>query len=142
MICFFKDNLSYKKGASQSKTYPGTKYDAENAVDGNTETCMRTEAIGPNSPFQTVWWRVDLGGVYNIYSVNILFKNYDGEGTAVKIIKKPSTFHVIMYIIRFIKLDKLLLFNRLNSFKIRNPALLYCHLDSETFKIETLVIQQ
>uniref|UniRef100_A0A8W8NPB9 EGF-like domain-containing protein n=1 Tax=Magallana gigas TaxID=29159 RepID=A0A8W8NPB9_MAGGI len=27
-----------------------------------------------------VWWKVDLGGVYNIYSINILFKNYDGSG--------------------------------------------------------------
>lgn len=25
-----------------------------------------------------VWWRVDLGRVYNIYSINILFKNYEG----------------------------------------------------------------
>mgnify|MGYP003692496645 CR=1 FL=1 len=41
---------------------------------------MRTEAIGPTSPYKTVWWKVDLGGVYNIYSVNILFKNYIGYG--------------------------------------------------------------
>ena len=41
---------------------------------------MRTGPIGPNSPYKTAWWKVDLGGVYNIYSVNILFKNYDGYG--------------------------------------------------------------
>ncbi|XP_078329598.1 uncharacterized protein LOC111116561 [Crassostrea virginica] len=41
-------------------------------------TCMRTDTIGGNSPYLAVWWKVDLGGVYNIYSVNILFKNYDG----------------------------------------------------------------
>ena len=76
----FKDDLSYNKNASQSHTYPGTAYGADNAVDGNTATCMRTDAIGGNSPYQTVWWRVDLGGVYNIYSVNILFKNYNGYG--------------------------------------------------------------
>ena len=41
---------------------------------------MRTEPIGGSSPYKTVWWRVDLGGVHNIYSVNILFKNYVGQG--------------------------------------------------------------
>ncbi|XP_078330765.1 uncharacterized protein LOC111112385 [Crassostrea virginica] len=73
-----RDDLSYNKDASQSHTAPGTVYGAENAVDRNTVTCMRTRSIGPNSPDKTVWWKVDLGGVYNIYSVNILFKNYDG----------------------------------------------------------------
>ena len=79
-ISLFKDDLSHNKNASQSHTASGTGYGAENAVDGNTATCMRTKQIGPNSPDKTVWWRVDLGGVYNIYSVNILFKNYDGYG--------------------------------------------------------------
>ena len=76
----FKDDMSYKKNASQSPTYPGTMYGAENAVDRNITTCMRTNEIGQNSPYKTVWWRVDLGGVFNIYSVNILFKNYNGYG--------------------------------------------------------------
>ena len=76
----YQDDLSYNKNASQSHTFPGTGYGAENAVDGNTATCMRTEAIGQNNPYKTVWWKVDLGGVFNIYSVNILFKNYDGYG--------------------------------------------------------------
>ena len=83
---FFKDDLSHNKDASQSHTYPGTGYGAENAVDGNTATCMRTKDIGPNSQDKTVWWKVDLGGVYNIYSVNILFKDYYGYGIAVTII--------------------------------------------------------
>ncbi|XP_078330770.1 uncharacterized protein LOC111116380 [Crassostrea virginica] len=72
------DDLSYNKDAYQSHTYPGTVYGAENAVDGNTATCMRTDFIGFNSPDKRMWWKVDLGGEYNIYSVNILFKNYDG----------------------------------------------------------------
>ena len=76
----FKDDLSYNKDASQSHTASGIGYGAEKAVDGNTATCTRTHEIGPNSPFKTVWWKVDLGGVYNIYSVNILFKNYNGYG--------------------------------------------------------------
>lgn len=57
-------------------------YEASNAVDGNTATCMRTIVIGTglSTPDKTVWWKVDLGGVYNIYRINILFKNYDGYG--------------------------------------------------------------
>nr|XP_022311206.1 uncharacterized protein LOC111116503 [Crassostrea virginica] len=73
-----QDDLSYNKDASQSHTASGTGYGAENAVDGNTATCTRTKEIGRNSPDKTVWWKVDLGGVYNIYSVNILFKNTPG----------------------------------------------------------------
>ena len=43
---------------------------------------MRTKEIGQGDQIidKTVWWKVDLGAVYNIYSVNILFKNYDGHG--------------------------------------------------------------
>ena len=81
MICSpLKDDLSYNKDASQSHTATGTAHGAQNAVDRNTTTCMRTKPIGSTSPDKTVWWKVDLGGVYNIYSVNILFKNYDGYG--------------------------------------------------------------
>lgn len=81
-MSFFKDDLSYHKTATQSKTYPGneTGYRAGNAVDRNTLTCMRTVDIGTTSQDKTVWWKVDLGGVYSIYSVNILFKNYDSLG--------------------------------------------------------------
>lgn len=75
-----QDDISYKKVATQSHTYPGTGYDASKAVDGNRETCMRAEAIGSNSADKLVWWKVDLGGIYNIYDINILFKTYDGFG--------------------------------------------------------------
>ena len=61
------------------------RYVAGNAVDRDITTCMRTETIGSNSPDKTVWWKVDLGGVYNIYSVNILFKNYNGYGISISI---------------------------------------------------------
>lgn len=54
--------------------------EARNAVDGNIETCMRTGDIGLTSDYKTAWWKVDLGRVYNIYSINIQFKNYDGYG--------------------------------------------------------------
>ena len=77
---YFKDDLSYNKDASQSQTFPGPGYGAERAVDGNTATCMRTDIIGSNSFYKTVWWKVDLGGMYNIYSVSVLFKNYVGFG--------------------------------------------------------------
>nr|XP_022311632.1 receptor-type tyrosine-protein phosphatase epsilon-like [Crassostrea virginica] len=72
------DDLSKNKEATQSTTAPSPidAYRAGNAVDRDITTCMRTDAIGTSSD-KTVWWRVDLGGVYNIYSVNILFKYYD-----------------------------------------------------------------
>ncbi|XP_078329579.1 receptor-type tyrosine-protein phosphatase epsilon-like [Crassostrea virginica] len=83
ILAFGYDDLSKDKVATQSTTFPPPPHDANkniagNAVDRDITTCMSTELIGPNSPDQTVWWKVDLGGVYNIYSVNIMFKNYPG----------------------------------------------------------------
>lgn len=79
---FTYDDLAYRKIATQSQTYPGgyMYYDANNAVDGNTTTCTKTTEIGIFNPHNSVWWKVDLGRVYSIYSINILFKNYDGYG--------------------------------------------------------------
>nr|XP_034318743.1 protein draper isoform X2 [Crassostrea gigas] len=75
------DNLSFNKVASQSHTSIGLiyNYSAHNAVDGNTGTCMRTRDIGKTSDYKTVWWKVDLGAVYRIYSVTLLFINYDNS---------------------------------------------------------------
>lgn len=69
----FTDDLSYNKSTTQSHTYLGTNYVAGNAVDENSTTCMRTLDIGSNSQYKTFWWKVGLGGVYNIYGVNVLF---------------------------------------------------------------------
>lgn len=82
IYCFFlfEDNLSYNKLATQLLTYPGQSTGASNAVDGNTATCTRQYDIGITAPYKTMWWKVDLGGVYNIYSISILFKTYDGYG--------------------------------------------------------------
>nr|XP_022306102.1 receptor-type tyrosine-protein phosphatase epsilon-like [Crassostrea virginica] len=81
ILAFAYDDLSKNQVATQSTTSPPDPtnhitYVAGNAVDRDITTCMRTEVIGPTSQEKTVWWKVDLGGVYNIYSVNILFKNY------------------------------------------------------------------
>lgn len=80
MLCYIciPDDLSYNQPATQSytDTRVGNIYAAGNAVDRNSTTCMRTQPIGLNSPEKSVWWKVDLGGVYNIYSINVLFKNY------------------------------------------------------------------
>lgn len=70
------DEISLNKVATQSHTHKGDSYSAHNAVDRNTSTCMRTRDIGTSSDDKTVWWKVDLGGVYSIYSVTILFKDY------------------------------------------------------------------
>ena len=75
--------MSRNKTATQSTRYSIANndwYKAGNAVDRDITTCMRTQPIGTNSPNQTVWRKVDLGGVYTIYSVNILFKTYHGHG--------------------------------------------------------------
>ena len=79
--CLFTDDLSKNKHATQSTTALSSTDDfiASKAVDRDITTCMRANPIGTSS-VKSMWWRVDLGGVYNIYSVNILFKNYDGYG--------------------------------------------------------------
>ncbi|XP_034321050.2 uncharacterized protein [Magallana gigas] len=78
ILCETND-LSYKQIASQLHTFPGVSYDAGNAVDRDLSTCMRTREIGFNSSYKTVWWKVDFGGVYNIYSINIVFRSYNGS---------------------------------------------------------------
>lgn len=50
---------------------------ANNAIDRNITTCSRTDDIGESSLYNIVWWKVDLGGANSIYSISILFKNYD-----------------------------------------------------------------
>ena len=74
--------MSKNKVATQLTTAFSSTGDfiAGNAVDRDITTCMRAKPIGIRNPDKTLWWKVDLGGVYNIYSVNILFKNYDGYG--------------------------------------------------------------
>lgn len=72
--------------------------DASKAVDRNTATCMRTLPIGRNNPEKTVWWKVDLGGVYSIQSVNIVFANYDGYGVFFYI---ERLCIAVLYIIHF-----------------------------------------
>lgn len=86
-IIFFTDNLSHNKIADQSHTSVGPAFDAKQAIDQKTDTCMRTEQIGGSSPHKTVWWKVDLGNVYSIYSINILFKDYDTFGIYATVLK-------------------------------------------------------
>lgn len=78
----FTDDLSFNAIATQSTTQAGPQisYGASNAVDRNKATCTRTDHIGQTSPDKVVWWKVDLGETSNIYSINILFKNYENYG--------------------------------------------------------------
>lgn len=81
ILILVTDDLSYNKVATQSRTYAGSSnYAARFAVDRDTLTCMRAQDIGLTSIGNTVWWKVDLGGVYSIYSIAILFKNYEDVG--------------------------------------------------------------
>lgn len=75
------DDLSKQKHATQLHTYQGGFYNASNAVDGKPSTCMRTLPIGINNPNKTAWWKVDLGGVYSIYGISIVFRDYKEEKT-------------------------------------------------------------
>lgn len=59
---------------------PSSIYYDSNAIDNNMETCMRTRDIGQSSVDKSVWWRVDLGRVYNIYRISIMFNNYKYSG--------------------------------------------------------------
>ena len=74
--------MSQNKIATQSTTAAGPTdaFRASNAVDRDIKTCMRTDGIGLTNPDMAEWWKVDLGRAYNIYSVDILFKNYNGFG--------------------------------------------------------------
>lgn len=52
--------------------------DASYPVNGNTAICIKQYEKGLNSPYKTVLWKIDLGGVHNIKSISILFKTYMG----------------------------------------------------------------
>lgn len=88
---FYLEDISYNKSTNQSHSHTDENYDASHAVDRNTLTCTRTYNIGLNSSHKTVWVTVDIGGIFNIHSINIQFKNYEGYGMfffSKKIIKK------------------------------------------------------
>lgn len=81
------DDLSFQVLASQSPIYTSSSshhwYEARNAIDRNTDTCMRTDGIGASAPSKHTWWKVDLGAVYSVYSISILFKDYGNLGMYV-----------------------------------------------------------
>uniref|UniRef100_K1R5Z4 protein-tyrosine-phosphatase n=1 Tax=Magallana gigas TaxID=29159 RepID=K1R5Z4_MAGGI len=75
------DDLSARKKTIQFKKEPAClNCEASNAVDGNINTCTRTE-FGKTSPDQITWWYVDLGAVQSVYNIRIQFKDYGQEHT-------------------------------------------------------------
>ncbi|XP_052694711.1 tyrosine-protein kinase receptor Tie-1-like [Crassostrea angulata] len=77
---FAYNDLSYNKIATQSPIYRRiSEYEANNALDRNITTCMRTQAIGLSSTDNSMWWKVDLGGLYNVYRITIMFKSYEEQ---------------------------------------------------------------
>lgn len=95
----FTDDLSYNKNASQSRTYHDlSKYSASLAVDRDKSSCMRTSEIGLNSQSQTMWWKVDLGRVYSIHSVTIIFKTYEGYGMYYSMLLSFQSVKFIQYL--------------------------------------------
>ena len=81
---------------TNSKKYASA---AENAVDRNFSTCTRTKSMGTNSPEKKVWWKVDLGALHNIHSVQIMFKNYNMEGMGIDILWYTKKFGVEVLIL-------------------------------------------
>lgn len=75
------DNLSANMPTNQYRqTYTCLLCGAGKAVDGNMSTCMRTDDIGITTAYDSItWWYVDLGEIYNVYNIRILFKDYPGE---------------------------------------------------------------
>lgn len=80
MLALFTDNLSANKQTYQYRqTYTCPSCGAGKAVDGNMSTCMRTDDIGITTTYDSkTWWYVDLGGIYNVYNIRIVFKDYPG----------------------------------------------------------------
>lgn len=46
-------------------------FEVSNVIDGNIVMCMWIDIIGDNVLYKIVWWKVDFGGVYSIYSINV-----------------------------------------------------------------------
>jgi hypothetical protein len=82
------EDLSKDGKAAQSTTWncahkPNCTlpYSPNNAVDGNTSTCTRTDWFGGTStPEKTAWWYVDLGNIRSVYSIRIQYKDYNEYG--------------------------------------------------------------
>ncbi|XP_062573665.1 protein draper-like isoform X3 [Saccostrea cucullata] len=78
------DHLSFNKTTEHSQNYNNCYlakycdiYHSRNAVDRNNDTCTRTRPIEPSNWSNQTWWYVDLGGIYNVYKVNIIFRLYE-----------------------------------------------------------------
>lgn len=78
VLAFAYDDLSVNKVATESPTIILPIYEAKLAVDRDIKTCMRTDPIAIDGVEKKTWWKVDLGRISNLYSITILFRNYDG----------------------------------------------------------------
>ncbi|XP_061170724.1 protein draper-like [Saccostrea echinata] len=76
-----KVDLAHGKTSYQTLSAPldpqdPTRFISSNAVDRDPSSCTRNYEIGRTSPHTSVLWRVNLGDIYSIYSIRILFKDY------------------------------------------------------------------
>lgn len=79
LIDSLTDDLSANKVAQQYKTAVSCQSCVANkTVDRDIRTCARMEEFGPTSTDKSTWWYVDLGGIYNVYTIRIQFKDYAG----------------------------------------------------------------
>ncbi|XP_061170695.1 uncharacterized protein LOC133180136 [Saccostrea echinata] len=72
-------DLSAGKNAFQGPAYVSVWpqfHAAVNAVDRNNNSCTTTRKIGSATPYRESWWMVDLGDIYSVFRIRILFKDY------------------------------------------------------------------
>ncbi|KAK2155909.1 hypothetical protein NP493_2025g00007 [Ridgeia piscesae] len=68
-------NVAYHKTASQSTAKWNERYPASKAVDGSIDLSYQHCAGLYGGRYTNAWWKVDLGGNYNIYRVVIYYIN-------------------------------------------------------------------
>lgn len=94
MKTFSTDNLSLNKNAYQNNVATScATCVAQNAVDGNINTCMRTEDIGITNNQHETWWYVNLGSVFNLYNIRIQFRNDYGMEHSKYVVEIKSSKH-------------------------------------------------
>ncbi len=79
--CIAPVNVANEKPATQSSTlnFGGIDSGAANAVDGNIDGNYYNGSVAVTTESNQAWWQVDLGGLFNVFSVEIYNRT---EGTA------------------------------------------------------------
>jgi hypothetical protein len=74
-------NIAVHGGAVQSSTYANGSQDASHAIDGNTNGNFNSATGAVTSNALEPWWRVDLGGSYDLGEIRIFNRTDGGWGS-------------------------------------------------------------